>query len=88
MVAVPFLAAGGTGGDEADDACAIGMGDRGDKHADDETGGIFSGFGGVAGVDNGEAIRVGEDKGGLLKTDAMLGQIDGCLAGVPLKLHF
>ena len=82
-----FAAARGAGRDKPGDAGAVGRGDGEEQGIGHATDGVFPSLDGMAGIDRGEPGGIGEDEGGPRKIDAVSGEVDSGLRGIPLELH-
>jgi len=87
MVAVPFLAAGGTSGDNADGSGSVGVSHCDDEHSGDQSRGVFSVFVELAGIGDAKSVGIGEDESCVLEADTVFSQIRGGLGGIPLEIH-
>lgn len=86
MIELAFFAAGEAGGYQAGHRGAFGVGDDEDMTIDLAES-IQSDFGGVAGVFEGEGMRIGEDGSGVRKGDSVFGSVCFRLGLVSLELH-
>ena len=63
------------------------MGDGEEQGIGHATDGVFPSLDGMAGIDRGEPGGIGKDEGGPHKIDAVFGEVDSALSGIPLELH-
>ena len=88
LVAVPFEAAGGSGGDEAGDFGAGCVANRDNNHSAHFSRGVESWFAVVLSVILlGDSVRVPKDAGRQRETQSVFGLIGGVLGRIPLKDH-